>query len=119
MVSEYAGSYERLAISAPNRLVVSFRALYTFQRAHCERRAAEFERVLAELTGESVQVQFALLDDEPQAVSKPAPKPEPVPATAPASPRRQTELESHPLVKRAGELFGARVVRHEEPGPGN
>lgn len=117
MVAEHARDYARLAISAPNRLVVSFRAHYTFQRAHCERRAAEFERVLAELTGQSVQVQFDLLDEEPgSAPQAPPSRPVSAPQAAAPNPRRGAELAEHPLVKRAGELFGARLIRHEEPG---
>jgi len=117
MVAEHARDYARIAISAPNRLVVSFRAHYTFQRAHCERRAAEFERVLAELTGQSVQVQFDLLDEEPgSAPQAPPSRPVSAPQAAAPNPRRGAELAEHPLVKRAGELFGARLVRHEEPG---
>jgi hypothetical protein len=63
---------------------------------------------LAELTGETMGVQFTV-DEAPAAQ-------EPVAAVRVASPhQRLMEVADHPMVRRAGELFGAQPVRVDEP----
>jgi DNA polymerase-3 subunit gamma/tau len=108
--ADSARNYSRVAISAPNNLVVHLKPGYTFAKAICERpdQLAQFQRALAELTGETMGVQFTV-DEAPAAQ-------EPVAAVRVASPhQRLMEVADHPMVRRAGELFGAQPVRVDEP----
>ena len=110
MAAGSARNYSRVAISAPNNLVVHLKPGYTFAKAICERpdQLAQFQRALAELTGESIRVQFA--------VEEVAQAQEPVAAVRPATAQqRLMEVADHPMIRRAGELFGAQPVRVDEP----
>jgi hypothetical protein len=109
MMADSARQFERVAISAPNRLVVSFRPRYTFARSYCAQNAARFEQALAELTGQTIRVEFALLEETPEAAT-PA---EPVRVVTPH--QRLMEVSEHPMIRRAGELFGAQPVRVDDP----
>jgi len=113
MIAEHAGRCERLAISAPNRLVLTFPAKYTFHKSYCERpeRAAKLQEALAQFTGQAVQLEFRVSSDESVGGPAAPPVPAPRPAAAPVS-------LSHPLVRRALDLFQGRVIRAEPP-PGN
>ncbi len=114
LLAEQLGIAERvacLANSAPNRLVVSFRPKYTSLRAFCERpeQLGKLEKALADVVGAPVKVEFSEIsggsDDE-----------KPAPALRPQQQRqRAAEKVEHPLVKRATELFDARLVRIDEP----
>ncbi len=77
-------------------------------KAYCERpeQLAKLEAALADVAGRAVKVDFSLLADEPAAED----------AAQRAVPQRQrmAEVAEHPLVRRAGELFDARLVRVEE-----
>jgi hypothetical protein len=66
MAADSARNYSRVAISAPNTLVIHLKPGYTFAKAICERpeQLTQFERALAELTGETMRVQFAV-DEAP------------------------------------------------------
>jgi hypothetical protein len=65
------------------------------------------EAALADVVGKPIGVSFALLDDAPSPDEPPRPS---------VSPRqRMAERAEHPLVRRATELFDARLVRVEEP----
>ncbi len=68
---------------------------------------AKIEAALADAAGGLVRVEFATLPDEPAAAG----------STRRAVPHRQrmAEKAEHPLVRRASELFDARLVRIEEP----
>jgi DNA polymerase-3 subunit gamma/tau len=104
-----ARNYSRIAISAPNTLVVHLKPGYTFAKAICQRpdQLAQFEGALAELTGKATSVQFAV-DEAPAAQ-------EPVAVVRPTTPhQRLMEVAEHPMVRRAGELFGAQAVRVDE-----
>lgn len=111
LVADYARRVERVAISAPNRLVVIFKPEYTLQKSICERseNAQRLRGALAELTGEAVEVEFRL-DDKP-AAEKAAGSP----SQAATSRQRSAEIASHPLVRRADELFGVEVTQVAEP----
>jgi DNA polymerase-3 subunit gamma/tau len=109
--ARHARDYARVAISAPNRLVISFRSAYTFSKSVCERpdQVAKFERALADLTGEPVRVEFALLEEE-------ADQPEQGPNGPTVSrQRRKMEALRHPMIRRAGDLFDAKPIRVDEP----
>jgi DNA polymerase-3 subunit gamma/tau len=111
MVREYASTYDRVAISAPNRLVVSFRATYTFHKSYCERPEvlARLEQALTAVAGQTVRVEFRVIDDGPEAKAVAAEaKPSPI-----SSRQRLQEKAQHPLVRRAMELFDATPVRVE------
>jgi hypothetical protein len=79
----------------------------------CERpeQLAKFEQILLELTGQRVRVQFTLAAEEPR-TEKAAP---PVRAVSPQV--RMMEVAQHPMIQRAGELFGAKPTRVDDPPP--
>ncbi|MBN1589180.1 MAG: hypothetical protein JW888_06680, partial [Pirellulales bacterium] len=111
LLAENARLYDRVAISAPNRLVVVFKAGYTLARSVCQRpeNATRLRQALAAVTGEAVQVEFHL--DEQTTPAKPAERP---PSAAELSRQRLAEVARHPLIRRAGELFGAEPIRITE-----
>jgi DNA polymerase-3 subunit gamma/tau len=110
VTSDMASKSDDIAISAPNRLVVSFRAKYTFCKTYCEQpdRVAKLEKTLASVTGEPVRIEFQLRKDEasqePMAREK---------TSAPTAPEPAVDNSQHPLVRRAAELFRARPVKFE------
>jgi DNA polymerase-3 subunit gamma/tau len=112
MVVDQAQQFDRATVSPPNRLVVSFKSRYALARSSCERpdQVARFEKALAEVTGQPVRVQFVLDEDE-------APSSET--AAEPARPvlphQRLLAASEHPMVRRAGELFGAQPTRVDDP----
>ena len=111
MVVEQARQFDSMAIPAPNRLVIRFKPGYAVFKSTCERpeQVARFEQALAEVTGQRVRVEFAISEDNPDQSQSVA--------SARAVPPHQRLLEAmkHPLVQRAGELFGAQPMRVDEP----
>jgi DNA polymerase-3 subunit gamma/tau len=107
ITSDYGSAYDRVAISAPNHLVVSFKAGYTLQKEGCERpeRKARIEQVLRRITGRTIRVDFVVLPE--QVAATPAQRP-------PSMRQRIRETGQHPFVKEAAELFDAEVTRFEE-----
>jgi len=115
LAAEHAKHFDRVAIPAPDRLVVRFKPGYTLAKSVCERpeQLARFEQALAKLTGRSVRVEFTLREDEPLD-SRPARGAQTV------SPhQRIMQVAKHPMIRRAEELFGAQPVRVDGPPPGN
>lgn len=112
IVATYAQQYERLAIPAPNQLVVQLKAGYTLAKSMCERpeQLAKLEQVLLELTGQRVRIQFTLAAEEPRQEAPVTPPVRSVPAEV-----RIMEVAQHPMIHRAGELFGAKPIRVDEP----
>jgi hypothetical protein len=110
LVAGHAKHYARAAISGPNRLVVVFKAGYTFSKSVCEKaeQKAKFEQVLAELTGQRVQLEFAVAEPDAAAPAAGA-------ARAATPQQRLLEVGKNPLVRRATELFGAYPNRVDEP----
>lgn len=110
LLAENAALCESVAIRAPNRLVVTFRAKYTSCKAFCERpeQQAKLEAALGEVAAGPIKVEFELLKDEQPA--------NPAARRGPGNRQRLAEKAEHPLVRRASELFDARLVRIEEPG---
>ncbi len=110
LLAENASFCESVAFRAPNRLVVTFRAKYTSCKAFCERpkQISKLENALAEITGTTVKVDFAVLADEKSS--------DPAPPRPPSNRQRMAEKSEHPMVRKASELFDAQLVRIEEPG---
>jgi DNA polymerase III subunit gamma/tau len=110
MAVDCAKQYDRISVSAPDRLVISFKSEYAQAKSFCERpeQTNRFEQALAEATGRNIRVEFIIDEDQP------------VPGTA-AVPQKNIsqhqliqEISKNPMVKRAGELFGA-TPSHVEP----
>jgi DNA polymerase-3 subunit gamma/tau len=108
VIIEQARQCEGVRLSAPNRLIVSFTNAMT--RSMCQRpeQVAKFERALAEVAGQTVRVEFEVIEGQPSAQA-PAVAPRPV-----SSHQRLMEAAKHPMIQRAVELFGAHPVRVEE-----
>ncbi|MEO8494479.1 MAG: DNA polymerase III subunit gamma/tau [Planctomycetota bacterium] len=111
MTGDYAGFCDRVAISAPNRLVASFKASYTLQKESCEKpeRKARIEEALQQVTGQRVHVDFEVRRDETVDAGRSQPRL--------SMQQRKREIEKHPLVKQAIEMFEAEITRLEEPRP--
>ena len=86
------------------------RAKYTSCKAFCERpeQLAKLEAALGEVAAGPIKVEFELLKEEQVAT--------PAARRGPGNRQRLAEKAEHPLVRRASELFDARLVRIEEPG---
>lgn len=108
LTADHGGRYQRVAISAPNQLVVSFAEEYTLDKERCERpeRKARLEKALQEVTGQVVRLSFEVI---PESVERAVPSP------APTRWQKLKQKENHPLVRRAVELFEAEVTEVEEP----
>jgi len=111
MAAQHAKHYEDVAVVAPNCLEVRFKSGYTLAKSVCERpeQVARFEQALLELTGQPVRVQFSLAQDEP--VQEGSNRP----AHGVSPHQRIVEIARHPMIHRAGELFGAHPIRVDEP----
>jgi DNA polymerase-3 subunit gamma/tau len=111
MTSDYASTASRVAIPAPNRLVVSFPAGYNYQKESCERpeRRQRLEEALEKVTGKKVRLDFELLPGEKPSAAPPAP----------AMSRRQLMQQTtrHPWVSEALEMFDGEIVRVEAGKP--
>jgi DNA polymerase-3 subunit gamma/tau len=109
MIVDQAGHFDSVAISAPNRLVIRFKSGYAVFKSACERpdQVARFEQALGEVTGQPIRVEFALAEESPNET-------QPQARAMPAH-QRLLEAAKHPLVRRAGELFGAQPVRVDPP----
>ena len=108
---EQARQFERVAISAPNRLVIHIKPGYTLAKSVCERpdQVAKFEKALAEVTGGRVRVEFTLSEDEsgPDRAERPAPQVSPQ--------QRLMEVLQRPIMRRASDLFGVQPMRVDPP----
>jgi DNA polymerase III subunit gamma/tau len=111
MVADHARQFDSAAISAPNHLVISFKPSYTFAKSVCEKpdHVARFEQVLAAITGQKVRVEFSLAEQD-------LPHEEPNRAAKFVSQhQRIMEVSKHPMIQRAGELFGASPTGADPP----
>ena len=111
MTADYGAFYDRVAISAPNHLVVYFKEGYTLQKESLERpeRRATVERALALVTGKTVHVQFEVVPDEESDQDK----------SKPVGSLRQLrrDIETNSMVHAAIELFDAEIDRVDRPRP--
>jgi DNA polymerase-3 subunit gamma/tau len=100
MVGEQAKKFSRLDVSGMNRVTVFFSPENALCKTGCQRpeQVLRFEQALKDVTGQVIRIEFKLLDAPPQATG--------------ASPhQRLLEAASHPLVRRASELFGAQPTQ--------
>jgi hypothetical protein len=110
LVADQAKLFDKATAAGPNHLVIAFKPGYAFAKASCQRpeQAARFAQALAEVTGQSVRLEFTLVEDAAAGAT----------ATEPArnvSPhQRLMEIVKHPLVQRAAELFGAQPLRVDD-----
>jgi hypothetical protein len=98
--------------AAPEQVVATFTRQYNFGKQFCERaeNLASLQRALSEALGRPVRLVLATSDTSSSAQ---APH---VELRKPAQSRQRLQGKSeHPWVKRATELFDARVVWMEEP----
>ncbi|HEX3724884.1 MAG TPA: DNA polymerase III subunit gamma/tau [Pirellulales bacterium] len=104
----YAETCQSVTVGQGDRLVVTFTETYTSCKAFCEQPAQRsmLEAALAEVAGRKLGVDFALTQGEKSAAVAASPVPPP-----------RTRIAEHPLVRRAGELFDARLVGVEEATP--
>jgi DNA polymerase-3 subunit gamma/tau len=97
-----------IAISGPNTLAVIFPQEYSYQKSACERpdRKTRLEEAISAATGRSVRLEFRLGG---QAAPKPLTTAAPQAPTLAQKAQRRREMERHPLVQKAMELFDAEV----------
>ena len=112
LLFDFASTYESAATPAPNKLVISFPGRYNQAKLFCERpeQLPELERAVAEAAGRPVRLEFVSLPEEK------APPPKRSSNRPSLEQRQRTAAKAeHPMVRRAVELFGAEVVRIDEP----
>ncbi len=113
-LSEHASKCREIAMIAPNHLAVRFPERYSFSKGFCEHpeNAQQVMEAVARVTGERFRIDYHV--DEPA---------EPRPETAAAVRRKRTPQDlvrayaGNPLVQKAEQLFGARLVSVDEPQP--
>jgi len=108
MIGEQAKKFSRLDVSGMNRVTVYFSPGNAMCKTACQRpeQVLRFEQALKDVTGQTVRVEFKLLEATPQATGGETPA---RPVVSPQ--QRLMEAASHPLVRRASELFGAQPTQ--------
>ncbi|REK10307.1 MAG: DNA polymerase III subunit gamma/tau [Planctomycetota bacterium] len=109
LLADNASLCQSVSLGAGGRLVATFGAKYTSCKAFCERpeQLSTLSRALSDVAGKPVNVEFHLAADEPSAARQ---KSRPV-----GHRQRLAEMAEHPMVRKATELFDARLVNIEEP----
>ncbi len=99
---------QRIAISAPNVLEITFAAAYN--KEWCERAEVKrkIEQALEEMAGRVLRVEMLVAPGETKAPRKRRP-----PGQKRA--RKMREVQEHPLIQEAIRVFGAEVIRLDEP----
>ncbi|HYW81064.1 MAG TPA: hypothetical protein VE890_15895, partial [Thermoguttaceae bacterium] len=112
MVAEHAKLYDRVILADKDHLAISFKAGYAFQKSFCERpeQVGRFQAAMQEVTGRPVRVEFTLAEGASDATTTAAPSARPV-----SQHQRLREIDEHPMVHRAMELFGAQPMRVDDP----
>jgi DNA polymerase III subunit gamma/tau len=110
IIVEHAKHFDSIAVAAPGRLVIHFKPQYDFCRSACDRpeQVARFEQALSDVTGRRMRIEFALSGDDV------APSPLAPAAKSISQHQRLLEVMKHPLVQRAGELFGAEPAHIDD-----
>ena len=110
MAADFAACADRVAISAPNRLVVSFLPAYNLQKEKCERldRKAMIEKALSHIVGSPVTIELRVSGDAAPTAAKTPDR---------SSRHRLRESERHELVQQVIELFDAEILRVEAARP--
>lgn len=110
LTADQALQFDSVAMTDPNRLVVSFQKRYDSCRIFCEQpgRRARLEQSLQEVSGRSIRLELRTLD---------VPQTEVAETSRPVRSRREQmrAAAEHPLVGRAMELFNAELMRVDEP----
>jgi DNA polymerase-3 subunit gamma/tau len=100
------------AIFAPNTLVLRFPAAYTQSREFCQEpeRLGRIEEALRKITGQSWKLRLESIPGNGAALEDPLVRPSVV------RPRRNEaeDAEKVPLIRRAVEVMGARIVRVDD-----
>jgi len=111
MAVEHARRFDRIAVSAPDRLVISFKPGYAVAKSFCERpeQVARFEQALAETTGRQIRIEF-VIDTDASGTDATA-----APVKTVSQHQLMLEISKHPMVQRAAELFGATPTHVEPP----
>ncbi len=112
MVAGQAALCSGVAISAPNRLAVSFIPKYNPIKLSCERaeKAKILEAELSRLTGQTIRLEFVTLTEDESGT-------EPTKPVKKLSSREKiSEKSKHPMVQKASELFHATAVRVDDGG---
>jgi len=110
---EMARQFHKLEMPSPEELVIWFNPEYAIYKSICETPAQKtnFEQAVAEVCGRRVRVEFRLLENLTNEAA-PAGK-------ALSNHQRLLAAAKHPLVRLAGELFGAQPVRVNGPSENN
>ncbi len=105
VTADLAKCYDCVAISAPNRLAVRFKASYTLQKESCERpeRKSRLEATLSEITGQTMRIDLELLPDDKETAT-------PVPVIKSRQQQIQ-DAQQQSFVRQAQELFEAEILR--------
>jgi DNA polymerase-3 subunit gamma/tau len=113
MTADCARRFHSVATSAPNRLVVNFKSQYNSSKTYCEgqQRLRRLEHAVAQVSGKAVRLELRLLDDGRAEITPD----EPVVSVR----QRMREVQTHPMVRKAVELFGAEVSSVDLPSSGD
>jgi DNA polymerase-3 subunit gamma/tau len=105
LVADQAKKFSRLEVSGINRLTIHFAPENSMYKSACQRpdQVARFEQALQDVTGQAIRIDFKLQEGaSPTAGTQTSVRP----AVSPH--QKLMEAAGNPLVKRAGELFGAQ-----------
>jgi hypothetical protein len=108
MTADFGREYTSVAICGPNQLVVHLKLAYNKEwcsRAEVKRK---LEQTMSRLAGRDLRIEFHV---EP--ASDTSAKPDRPPATT-SRLQKMRDVEKHPLVREAVQLFDAEVVRYDE-----
>ncbi len=108
VITNFAGDFESTAIPAPNVLVVRLKARYN--KDWCERGDVKrkLEQTLSHLAGRSIRIDFVV--NEETSPQRPSRRP-----SSRNQVQKMREIERHPLVQEAVELFEAEIVHVDGP----
>jgi hypothetical protein len=99
IAADYAGNYQSLAISAPNCLAVT---LDSFYKEKCEVASvkSKLENTFAEIANQRFRIDFVASKGAANSDKKPVI----------SKRQKMKELETHPLVRKAIEMFDGEIV---------
>jgi DNA polymerase-3 subunit gamma/tau len=117
-VVDHARKFQEVSAVSGDRICVAFGPEYALQKAACQRpdAQAKFEQVLRELAGRTIRIDFKLSDKSNGTVGK-GPHMTTTAAQNSKQVSKQKQMQDaseHPMLRRAGELFGASLVSVEE-----
>ena len=109
MLKSHVKAVSSVAISAPNKLELTFPRSYHFSKRFCEKPEAigRLEQIVARLTGQEVRISLALSEETAAAASDAESKPD----DATGRQKRVYKPEDDDFVSNVMETFSAQVVR--------